>query len=227
MTQTLWASNLFSFEVLQVESFCRDPAQRPSDPISKSPERSSRRSIARVGPHALLESEYMDTQALVLQLRFSDWATRRVLASVAALSQEELHRNLGNSYGGVFETLAHIFQADAIWFDRLMGVPTENLSVYQPRADLAGLSEQWQALGDRYLSWAETLAPGDWDRIVPFRNTKGEFISQAVWRIVLHVVNHASYHRGQVTTMLRQLGREPVGTDLMLYYRSLPAEPEV
>jgi uncharacterized damage-inducible protein DinB len=169
----------------------------------------------------------MDTHALVLQLRFSDWATRRVLASVEALSEAELHRNLGNSYGGIFETLAHIFQGDAIWLDRLLGLPTENLAAYDPRADLAGLAGQWQAVRDRYLSWADTLAPDDWDRIVPFRNTKGEFSSQAVWRIVLHVVNHASYHRGQVTTMLRQLGREPVGTDLMLYYRSLPAEPEV
>ena len=51
--------------------------------------------------------------------------------------------------------------------------------------------------------------------------------SSPFWQMLQHVVNHASYHRGQVTTMLRQLGREPVGTDLMLYYRSLPAEPEV
>jgi uncharacterized damage-inducible protein DinB len=169
----------------------------------------------------------MDTQTLVLQLRFSDWATRRVLESAAALSQEELHRNLGNSYGGVFETLAHIFQADAIWFDRLMGVPTDNLDVYEPRADLAGLSEQWLALHELYLAWAAALDPADWDRIVPHRNAKGEFSSQAVWRIVLHVVNHASYHRGQITTMLRQLGRKPVATDLMLYYRSLPIAAEV
>jgi uncharacterized damage-inducible protein DinB len=169
----------------------------------------------------------MDAQALVLQLRFSEWATRRVLESAAALSQEEIHRNLGGSYSSVFDTLAHIFQADAIWFDRLMGLPTRDLAAYEPRADLAGLSEQWQAVLDRYLAWAAALAPDDWDRIVPHRNIKGEFSSQAVWRIVLHVVNHASYHRGQITTMLRQLGREPVGTDLMLYYRSLPAEAQV
>ena len=161
----------------------------------------------------------MEAQALVLQLRFSEWATRRTLESAAALSQEELHRNLGNSYGGVFDTLNHIYQADAIWFDRLMGLPTDNLDKYESSVELAGLSEQWLALHDGYLAWAATLQPADWDRIVPHRNTKGEFSRQAVWRIVLHVVNHASYHRGQITTMLRQLGREAVATDLMLYYR--------
>ncbi len=45
----------------------------------------------------------------------------------------------------------------------------------------------------------------DWDRIVAYRNIKGERFESPVWQIVLHVVNHASYHRGQVTTMLRQL----------------------
>ena len=66
----------------------------------------------------------MDTQALVLQLRYSAWATRRVLESTAALSPEELSRELGNSYGGVHGTLRHIYQADSIWFDKLMGAPT-------------------------------------------------------------------------------------------------------
>jgi uncharacterized damage-inducible protein DinB len=168
----------------------------------------------------------MDVQALVHQLRFSEWATRRVLESAAALSPDELDRNLGNSYGGVFGTLSHIYQADAIWFDRLMGAPTANLAAYAPGANLAELSDKWSALHDRYRSWAEALGPADWDRIVPHRNVKGEESRQAVWRIVLHLVNHASYHRGQVTTMLRQLGKEPVATDLMLYYRSLPAQSE-
>ena len=63
----------------------------------------------------------MDCGAVVLQLRYSAWATRRVLDSVRDLSPEEVGRNLGNSYGGVRGTLDHIYQADAIWFDRLMG----------------------------------------------------------------------------------------------------------
>lgn len=170
----------------------------------------------------------MDTHALVLQLRFSAWATGRTLEAAAGLTPEELHRDLGTSYGSVFGTLAHIFQADAIWFDRLMGVATAGLDAYQPGADLAGLAGRWSPLHERYLAWAEGLAPADWDRIVPHRNAKGEASRQAVWHIVLHVVNHASYHRGQITTLLRQLGREPVATDLMLYYRTaLPAAADV
>src|SRR6476469_7294898 len=159
----------------------------------------------------------MDSEALVLQLRYSAWATRRVLESVTALSTDELSRDLGSSYGGVYGTLKHIYQADSIWFDRLMGTPTSDLSKYEPSSDLS----EWVPLLDGYVKWAEGLTPADWDRIVSYRNVKGESLQSPVWQIVLHVVNHASYHRGQVTTLLRQIGRTPIGTDLITFYRSL------
>src|SRR3954453_7747915 len=155
----------------------------------------------------------MDTEALVLQLRYSAWATNRVLESITPLSAEELHRTLGNSYGGVHGTLTHIYKADAIWFDRLMGVPTGDLAKYNPSPDFA----EWRPLLDGYVKWAEGLKPGEWDRVVNYRNVKGEGFAQPGWQIALHLVNHASYHRGQVTTLLRQLGHTPAGTDLILY----------
>jgi len=159
----------------------------------------------------------MDTQALVLQLRYSAWATRRVLECTGALSADDLSRDLGNSYGGVRSTLKHIYQADSIWFDRLMGATTSDLSKYEPSSDFC----EWVPLLDAYVKWAEKLTLADWDRIVSYRNVKGEALQTPVWQIVLHLVNHASYHRGQITTLLRQIGRMPVGTDLITYYRSL------
>jgi len=161
----------------------------------------------------------MDTEALVQQLRYSAWATRCVLESATALSEEELHRDLGNSYGGVHGAMTHIYQADAIWFDRLMGAPTGDLSRYEPSPDFS----EWLPLLDSYVKWAEALTPADWDRIAHYRNVKGEPFRTPIWQIVLHVVNHATYHRGQITTLLRQLGRVPVGMDLIMYYRSLSA----
>ena len=156
-----------------------------------------------------------------MQLRYSAWASRRTLESVAPVPPEDLSRDLGSSYGGLHGTLAHIFQADAIWFDRLMGKPTTDLSAYDPPSHLAALSERWLAVLDGYVCWGEKLDAAGWDRIAHYRNTKGEPFAQPVWQIVLHIVNHATYHRGQITTMLRQLGRTPIGTDLIAYYREL------
>jgi uncharacterized damage-inducible protein DinB len=169
----------------------------------------------------------MDSQACVHQLRFSAWATRRVLDSVAPLPADELHRKTGSSFGSIHDTLVHIFQADSIWWDRLMLKATADLSVYDPPAEYGEFVARWLALHDTYVGWGNGLGAGEWDRIVPHRNIKGEPFEAPVWQIVLHVVNHASYHRGQITTLLRQLGREPVGTDLITYYRSLGGERHV
>ena len=163
----------------------------------------------------------MDSQAVVHQLRYSAWASERSLQSAAAVEHEELHRDLGNSFGGVYGTLVHIYQADAIWWDRLMGANTVNLDQYKPPAEFGDFSKKWLALLEGYVAWGEKLTAAEWDRVVAYRNTKGEPFERAVWQIVLHVVNHATYHRGQITTMLRQLGRKPVGTDLITYYHSL------
>jgi len=168
----------------------------------------------------------MDPQALVTQLRYSAWATKRVLESTAALPTEEFLRDLGNSKfnetkhpGGIYGTLAHIYQADAIWLDRLLGNPTGNLSVYDAPVEHAALSKVWLSVVDRCVSWAEKLDAAGWDRVAAYKDTKGNPYQTPVWQIVLHVVNHATHHRGQVVTMLRQLGRTPTSIDLILYYR--------
>jgi uncharacterized damage-inducible protein DinB len=161
----------------------------------------------------------MDTQALVNQLRYSAWATDRILDSTASTPAEELHRDLGNSFGGVYGTLVHIYQGDAIWFDRLTDKPTTLLSNYDPGTELP---TRWRALHGRYVSWAENLGYAGWDRVVSYKDTKGNPYETPVWQIVLHVVNHATYHRGQIVTMLKQLGRSVVCTDLIVYYRETP-----
>ena len=64
----------------------------------------------------------------------------------------------------------------------------------------------------------DDLAPERLNDVVEYKNTKGETWRYPLWQQLHHVVNHSTYHRGQVTTMLRQLGAEPLGTDFLVYY---------
>ena len=61
----------------------------------------------------------------------------------------------------------------------------------------------------------------DLDRVIAYQSMAGDPFSDPVWKIVMHVVNHATLHRGQVMAMLRQMGVAPPGTDLIYYYREL------
>jgi uncharacterized damage-inducible protein DinB len=59
----------------------------------------------------------------------------------------------------------------------------------------------------------------DTQRIVTYKDLKGNEYSQPLWQMMQHLVNHSTYHRGQVVTMLRQLGAKPIGMDLVVFYR--------
>lgn len=67
------------------------------------------------------------------------------------------------------------------------------------------------------------VTPDDLVRVHDIRTTKGEPYSHPLWQMMQHLINHGTYHRGQVTTMLRQLGVKPVATDLIAFYRQCAA----
>jgi len=72
------------------------------------------------------------------------------------------------------------------------------------------------------LEYVTGLGPADLDRIVEFSRA-GKQTSGPLWTMLQHVANHSTYHRGQITTMLRQLGARAVGTDLIAFYRERAA----
>ena len=150
---------------------------------------------------------------------YNRWATRRTLQTVGALTPEERDRDLKSSYGGVRGTLVHIYQADRIWFARLQGEPTTSLAVFAPPQEWDAFVEDWNGVLDRFVAWAEKLDDVGWRRVVDYRDSKGNPYQTPVYQILLHLTNHNSYHRGQVTAFLRQLGHVPAAQDLIMYYR--------
>ena len=93
--------------------------------------------------------------------------------------------------------------------------------------DLAALRGGWNELETKVRDYVAGLGEQGTSRVIEYKLFSGAAGASPLWQMLQHVVNHASYHRGQVTTMLRQLGREPAGTDLILFYRSLPAAAQV
>jgi uncharacterized damage-inducible protein DinB len=153
-------------------------------------------------------------------LDYQRWATLKTLDSVAKLTDEQLHRDLGSSFKGVFETLVHLFGADRAWLGRLAGeAPSRpNLADY---SSLAALREAWEVVLD---GWKEEVTNLENPKLeVHYKSYDGAPFTSSLEEIVKHVVNHGTYHRGQVAAMQRMLGGEAVGTDLIGFYRSQKA----
>ncbi len=160
----------------------------------------------------------MTADELRLHLRYSRWASQRLLEAAAKLEEEPLVRELGVSHRSVLETLSHIYHADTAWFSR---VADPGLNFSPDPVALEVLQTKWNDIQDRWEQWAGSLTDADLTRIVAYKSLKGDPFETPLWQIILHVVNHATLHRGQVMAMLRQLGVQPPPTDLIFYYRSL------
>jgi uncharacterized damage-inducible protein DinB len=116
----------------------------------------------------------------------------------------------------------HIYSAEWVWYSRWQGhSPTKPLSVDE-FPDLATLKAAWldQEAKTRALISPRDLGEAGVTRVVEYRLMNGQEGRAPFWQMVQHVVNHGTYHRGQVTTMLRQIGAAPPkSTDLIAYYR--------
>ncbi len=150
---------------------------------------------------------------------YTAWANARILEAVAKLDEGALSKDLGSSYPSVRDTLVHLLSADWIWLSRWQGVsPTARPDSWD-LSSFAAIRTQWAEIEREQTAFVAALTETDLDRPLAYRNMKGERFVNTLGETLRHVVNHASYHRGQVVTMLRQLGAEGVNTDLIAFYR--------
>ena len=155
---------------------------------------------------------------------YNRWANGRVRDVAARLSSEQLARDLGSSYGSVRDTLAHILSAEWIWLERCRGVSPAAMLDPSRFPDVATLRDRWRTVEDGQESLLETLTDDALARVLRYTNTRGEVWEYALRDVLYHVVNHSSYHRGQLTTMFRQLGARPIETDYLVFLDERRAE---
>lgn len=162
----------------------------------------------------------MNHHDVSLLVDYNYWARDRMLAAVAHLSAEQYTRDLGNSFRSVRDTVAHLYLAEWVWYSRWMGQsPTAFLPLDQ-FPDVATVRAAWTEMEERIRGFVASLGEEGLDRVFQYTLMNGTPGSSVFWQMLQHVVNHGSYHRGQVTTMLRQLSAAPPKSmDLIAFYR--------
>jgi uncharacterized damage-inducible protein DinB len=154
----------------------------------------------------------------VLLARYNTWMNARLYDVAAALSDEERKRDLKAFFRSVHGTLNHLLLADRFLLGRLRTLHGESAALgaaalvddFQPARELYGefamLREERGKTDATIERWAAELAPAVLARTLPD--------GRPFWRMAAHFFNHQTHHRGQVTTLLVQLGRDPGVTDL-------------
>lgn len=150
------------------------------------------------------------------------WARDRVLAAVEPLTPDQFTRDLGSSFRSVRDTLSHVQGAEWIWLSRFQGTSPASGLPHERFRDLAAVRAAWAETEAGLRAFVDGLGEAEIERVIEYWLLSGQPGASRTWHLVQHLVNHASYHRGQVTTMLRQLGAAPPKSlDLVTYYREL------
>ena len=161
----------------------------------------------------------MNVEDFHLLYDYNSWANRRTLDSCAALSEEQFTRDLGSSFRSVRDTLAHICGVEWLWLERWHGRSHNALPQAGEFSNLETLRRRWDEVERNLLDFVASLTPEDIQRIIQHKTTQGVPQAAPLWHMLQHLVNHGTYHRGQVATMLRQSGAKPISTDLIYFYR--------
>ncbi|HEX3891880.1 MAG TPA: DinB family protein [Terracidiphilus sp.] len=161
-------------------------------------------------------------EASLYLVNFMAWADEEILRACSLLSVEELNRDMGISHTGVLGTLRHMFVAEYDWLVRLRHSMTDpdadpaGNAFYAraaPGPDLPELTAIWRPVWPGWRAFIADLAEEDFDRDF---YAMGNRIPRG--RLIQHVGNHATLHRGQVMGLLRQMGKQPPCTDLFEYH---------
>lgn len=154
-------------------------------------------------------------------LDYHYWARDRLLEAIAPLTPEQFTRDLGSSFPSVRDTVAHLHAAEWAWLSRWNGASPTALLPAERFADTAAVRLAWTEIEGHVRAFVDRAGDDGLGRVYQFKLLSGADGSAPLWQMVQHVVNHASYHRGQVTTMLRQLGAQPgKSMDMIAFYRS-------
>jgi uncharacterized damage-inducible protein DinB len=152
---------------------------------------------------------------------YNAWANRKFFPVLAAVPGEAYLRDLKSSHGGIHGTLCHIVWADELWLNRWLGKPNPAVPQGRDLATLAAAVERWERVeGERtaFLGGLTERHLGETLTVKP--STGGQYV-HTFRQMFRHAVDHSSYHRGQIVTMLRQLGVTPPSTGLISFYREV------
>jgi uncharacterized damage-inducible protein DinB len=141
-----------------------------------------------------------------------------VLDAAATLTPEQFTRDLGSSFPSVRDTLTHVMAAEHIWRARWRGESPRRLLDAAEFPTLGDVRARWAEVERELSEFVRGVTDDSLGRVVAYTNTRGEEWRYALGPMMQHVVTHSAYHRGQVTTMLRQLGARGVLTDFLAYH---------
>ena len=150
---------------------------------------------------------------------YNAWANRECFAALERVPAESYFRDLRSSHGGLHGTLCHIVWAEELWLNRWLKRPNPAVPQGKDLTTLAAARDRWEGVEAERAAFVAGLDERRLADTMAVRPSSGGEYVHAFGQMFRHVVDHSSYHRGQLITLLRQVGVTPPSTGLIVFYR--------
>jgi uncharacterized damage-inducible protein DinB len=148
---------------------------------------------------------------------YNDWANDQLLNVMRTLPAEAFTRPMGSSFSSIRDTFSHIVAGEWIWLERWSGrIPTA-APEWLSSTDLEVLAGKLTDVQQRRRKLLQELDEQRLSSTLSFKFLDGTPDAYVLHDLLLHVFTHSTYHRGQLVTLIRQVGGTPVGTDYVDY----------
>jgi uncharacterized damage-inducible protein DinB len=161
-------------------------------------------------------------QEIIQLVAFNRWANQCFFEALSQLPAEQYRQDMHSSHGGIHGTLAHIIGAERGWLSRWQGRVETGTTATSQMQSVAELRAFWEGVCDEMSRFLTALDDQKLQDTLSATVRTGSYTTTYA-QMIQHVIDHSSYHRGQIVTMLRQLGVTPPSTGLLRFYRDGPA----
>ena len=151
---------------------------------------------------------------------YNTWATQKLVDVIISLAEEKHTTEIPSSFNSLYKTILHMWDAESIWWQRMklqerITIPAESF-----QGDMKQLSSNLRQQDRDWLEWISGAQEHHLQHVFQYQNSKKEQFKQPLYQMLLHLFNHGTYHRGQLVTMLRQVGLEKIPeTDFIVWSR--------
>lgn len=159
-------------------------------------------------------------EVLVDLAAYHRWANERLLNTVLKLPPDVTRQAVASSFPSLFETFQHVLWTEQVWILRLQMKENPDYLADEPVSTFDQLAKNILSHNARVVEWVQEQKEVFLMHPVAYYNTKKQYFKTPVYQCLLHLFNHGTYHRGQVVTMLRELGITKIpATDYIAFVR--------
>jgi uncharacterized damage-inducible protein DinB len=167
----------------------------------------------------------MNTKEYVQQLYdYSYWANRRYFAVAEGLTDEQLHRMQGHSWGDVHAVLVHMLSSEWVWLQRWNGGSPKGHLNKDDFPTLDSVKARWDQQEAEMRAFISAQTDESLEAVITYANFSGETFHAPVWQMLMHVANHETHHRGELAAMFALMDVPHPEEEVIQYFLNLSGQ---